>query len=214
MAILVLDTALHCAQAALFEDERWLAQGLRTGDREQAEILLPLLNDILKEAKLDWKDLSQVVVTVGPGVFTGIRTGIAVARALRLALGIPVIGVSTLHVLAAQAEDNSKAVLSLIDAHKDEVYAQLFSSNLKPQLQPLLLKVSKLASYIDNAEQIVVYPSGFAKNLNRQKNVQAVDQLNLAQALKCAALLPHPPLPLYVRVPDALPQAGAMLRRA
>lgn len=213
MAILVLDTALHCAQVALFENEQCLAQDSRKGERGQAEILLPLLKDILNEAKLDWKNLTKVIVTVGPGVFTGIRTGIAVTRALRLALGIPVIGVSTLHVLAAQANDKNKAVLSLIDAHKGEAYAQLFSPDLKAQSQPLLLKASELADYVKDAGQAVAYPSAFAKNLNLE-NLQTVDHLDLAQALKCATLSPHEPLPLYVRAPDALPQAGAKLRRA
>jgi tRNA threonylcarbamoyl adenosine modification protein YeaZ len=214
MAILILDTALHCAQVALFEGKTSLAQASRIGDRGQAEILLPLLKDILNEAKLSWNDLKKVIVTVGPGVFTGIRTGIAVTRALRLALDIPVIGVSTLHVLAAQAEDKNKSALALIDAHKGEVYAQLFSSGLKAQSQPILLKISELAAYAKNAGQAIAYPSAFVKTLVDQKDIQALDQLDLTQALKCAALSPLEPLPLYVRAPDALPQAGSLLRRA
>jgi tRNA threonylcarbamoyladenosine biosynthesis protein TsaB len=214
MAILVLDTALHCAQAALFDGERCLAEKMRKGERGQAEILLPLLEEILGEAKLNWKDLNKIIVTVGPGVFTGIRTGIAVARALKLALAIPVVGVSTLHVLAAQAQEKNKPVLALIDAHKSEVYAQQFLPELKGQSQPMLVKISELADYVKNAGQIVAYPSAFVKTLANQKDIQAVDQLDLAQALKCAAYAPLDALPLYVRAPDALPQAGPLLRRA
>lgn len=214
MAALVIDTALHCAQAALFESECCLAQGMRKNDRGQAEILLPLLEDLLKEARLEWKSISQVIVTVGPGVFTGIRTGIAVARALKLALDIPVIGVSTLHVLAAMTSEKNKSAFSLIDAHKNEVYAQLFFPDLKAHSEPMLLNVAALPPHFSEAGEIIAYPAAFLKALGDQENVQAVDRLDLHAALKCALLLPLEALPLYVRAPDALPQKGALLRRA
>lgn len=211
---LIFDTALHCAQAALFDGGRCLAQKSNKSERGQAEIILPLIGSVLTDAKLGWKNLTQVIVTAGPGVFTGIRTGIAVARALKLALGIPVFGINTLHVLAAQAWEKNETVLSLIDAHKDEAYAQLFSPGLKAQSEPVLLKTSALAAYAKNAGHIVAYPSAFVKNLDEIKNAQVVDQLDPTAILKCAALSPLEPLPLYVRAPDALPQKGALLRRA
>ncbi len=210
MTTLIIDTSLHCAQAALFDNEQCLAQLSRTGDR-QAEILLPLLQDILQEARLDWKNISEIVVTLGPGVFTGIRTGLAAARALRLALDIPVKGVGCLHVLAAMAKKKSEPVLALIDAHKGEAYAQYFTASLMPQAQPWLLKMNDIETYAKKAAQIVAYPPAFAKSV---KDTQVIEKLDLEKAKLCANLLPLEPLPLYVRAPDAIPQTKTLLRRA
>jgi tRNA threonylcarbamoyladenosine biosynthesis protein TsaB len=214
MVALVLDTALHCAQAALFDGEHCLAGGMRKGERGQAEILLPLLEDVLKQAKLVWQDLTQVIVTVGPGVFTGIRVGIAAARALKLALDVPVFGVSTLHALVAMKVEKNKTVLSLLDAHKDETYAQLFSWDLKTLSEPMLLKCGELAPYIKEAGQIVAYPPLFAKNHEQLKGAKTYDRLDLQAVLRCSEVAPLEPLPLYVRAPDALPQKSVLLRRA
>jgi tRNA threonylcarbamoyladenosine biosynthesis protein TsaB len=216
MTTLVLDTSLHCAQAALFDGETCLVNLARKGERGQAEILLPLLEDLLDEARLAWKNLTEVIVTVGPGVFTGIRIGISVARALKLALNIPVVGVSTLHILAAQAiqkdKDKDKAILSLIDAHKNEIYAQRFSSALVPQAAPVLLKGAELASQLYKAGQIVAYPLALVKERAELKNAYGVAQLDLAKALKCALLAPHQAAPLYVRAPDALAQRKGLAK--
>lgn len=210
MVALLLDTALHCAQAALFESDKCLAQDARASDRGQAEILLPMLGDVMQQAKCGWKDLSEVLVTVGPGVFTGIRTGIAVARALKLALGIPAHGINTLQLLAAMAAEKNKLTLALIDAHKNEIYAQVFEADLGERSPPLLLKNDALASYINESEQVVAYPAAFAKTITVKK-IQPVEKLDLSAMFACTRC---EPLPLYVRAPDALPQSSAQLRRA
>jgi tRNA threonylcarbamoyladenosine biosynthesis protein TsaB len=212
MVTLVLDTALHCAQACLFDGKTRLANLSRKGERGQAEILLPLLKDLLNEAGLTWKGLTQIIVTVGPGVFTGIRIGISVARALKLALNIPVTGVSTLHVLAAHAAHDNKTILSLIDAHKNEIYAQYFSATCKPQSEPFLLKNADLILHLKKAGQIIAYPPALVKEREELKHASSVERFDLAKALECALILPHQPTPLYVRAPDAEPQRGGLTK--
>ena len=114
--------------------------------RGHAERLLPLLQEVLAQAGWTWRDIDLVVVTEGPGNFTGLRAGIAVARALALALDRPVLGIGTLELLAeagaAAVPDNPLPILAVIDARREELYAQRFSPDLRPITGPSLVPLS------------------------------------------------------------------------
>ncbi|MGM0742801.1 MAG: tRNA (adenosine(37)-N6)-threonylcarbamoyltransferase complex dimerization subunit type 1 TsaB [Pseudomonadota bacterium] len=91
---LALDTsAAHCA-AALLSGERLLDARAEEMGRGQAERLIPLIEEMLADAGVTWRDLGRIGVGVGPGNFTGIRISVSAARGLALALEIPAIGVS------------------------------------------------------------------------------------------------------------------------
>ncbi|ETX15186.1 peptidase M22 [Roseivivax halodurans JCM 10272] len=93
--VLGFDTsAAHCAAALLCGDLVLSVRGEGMA-RGQAERLIPLIEDILAEAGLTWRDLARVGVGIGPGNFTGIRISVAAARGLAMSLGIPAIGIST-----------------------------------------------------------------------------------------------------------------------
>ena len=104
--------------------------------RGHAERLLPVLVEILAEAGWAWRDLELVAVTLGPGNFTGLRAGLAVARGLALAQGCPLFGVGTLETVAqgatALAERQALPIQVVMDARRDELYAQRFSAALDP----------------------------------------------------------------------------------
>ena len=92
--VLGFDTsAAHCA-AALLRGDAILAHRHEEMGKGQAERLFPLLEDLLSEAGLTWRDLHVIGVGIGPGNFTGIRIAVAAARGLALSLGIPAIGIS------------------------------------------------------------------------------------------------------------------------
>jgi len=100
--------------------------------RAHARRLLPLLEEALSEAGAGPGDLGAVVVGTGPGTFTGVRLGVATARALGFSLRIPVVGVSTLAALAAAAlaggesVGSQTAVVPVTDAHRGEVFAAAY----------------------------------------------------------------------------------------
>ncbi|MEJ2000867.1 MAG: tRNA (adenosine(37)-N6)-threonylcarbamoyltransferase complex dimerization subunit type 1 TsaB [Maritimibacter sp.] len=122
--ILAFDTsAAHCA-AALLRDGDVVAERVEEMARGQAERLMPLLEELLTEAGLGWKELDAVAVGIGPGNFTGIRISVSAARGLALGLGKPAIGVS---VLEAQAEGVARPCLSLADARRGMSYAQVLT---------------------------------------------------------------------------------------
>ncbi len=100
-------------------------RGQRPG---HATRLLALIAELLEAAGGDWPDIDRIAVGVGPGTFTGLRIGIATARALGQARGIPLVGVSTLRSLALNAHSapvggDVRAVLGVLDARRGEVFA-------------------------------------------------------------------------------------------
>jgi tRNA threonylcarbamoyl adenosine modification protein YeaZ len=116
MLILAFDTATHRATSALVRDGEVL--GERTS---VASTVLADADTLLREARLVPGDVSRVAVGTGPGSFTGIRIGLAAARGLSFALGVPVAGVSTLDALAAGAPE----AVPVIDARRREVFTLL-----------------------------------------------------------------------------------------
>jgi tRNA threonylcarbamoyladenosine biosynthesis protein TsaB len=125
MICLALDTALDACSAALLRDGVVLAEETRDIGRGHAEVLMAVVETVLDGARLGILDCDRFAVTVGPGSFTGIRVGLAAARGFAVAAGRPVVGVSTLEALAADA-GAAGPVLAVIDARRDEVYAGLF----------------------------------------------------------------------------------------
>jgi tRNA threonylcarbamoyladenosine biosynthesis protein TsaB len=116
--ILVLDSATARAVCGVVLAGRELAAASAEGGHA-AQRALVLVDEVLARAGYEPKDVSRVVVGCGPGSFTGLRIGIATARGLALALGVPCVGASTLAALSAGAP----GALALIDARRGEVFA-------------------------------------------------------------------------------------------
>ncbi|WP_295043758.1 tRNA (adenosine(37)-N6)-threonylcarbamoyltransferase complex dimerization subunit type 1 TsaB [uncultured Paracoccus sp.] len=117
-------SAAHCA-AALLRGETILAQASEAMTKGQAERLFPLLESLLSDAGLAWRDLAVIGVGIGPGNFTGIRIAVAAARGLALALRIPAVGVSATEAAALDRPRPCRIVLAL---RADQVVWQDFST--------------------------------------------------------------------------------------
>ena len=115
MLILAFDTATSIATTALVRGETVLGERATTPVR-----VLEDVDALLRAAGVDARELDALAVGVGPGSFTGVRMGLAVARGLALSLGIPVAGVSTLDALSAGAPD----AVPLIDAKRHEIFVE------------------------------------------------------------------------------------------
>lgn len=128
--VLALDTSGEAVSACLFDRHRLrvFAEESLAMERGHAEALIPLLDRLFGDLSDGLAALERVSVTVGPGSFTGIRVGVACARALGLAAKIPVVGVSTLVALAAPLVSGASKnrIIAAVDARHGGVYAQGF----------------------------------------------------------------------------------------
>jgi tRNA threonylcarbamoyladenosine biosynthesis protein TsaB len=193
------------------------------GPAQHSQELLAELERLLDESGTTWNDVEAIAVGIGPGTFTGLRIGVATARALGQALGVGLIPVSSLEALAAGAvpepDGAVRRVLSLIDARRGQVFDALYECG-RPELVPvwdpevsdpdeLLKRVSQLdpepicvgdwaiksRSELEGAGVAVPSPDS---------GLHAVSGLQVCRlAANVEAVAPAGVYPLYLRLPDA-----------
>lgn len=119
MKLLVLDTSTEYCSVALWLDGRIRARRVLAGQRHSS-LLLPMVDELLHESDIGLRQLDGIGYGAGPGSFTGLRIACAVTQGLAFGADLPVVGVSTLESIAAQA--GADQVLTVLDARMAEVY--------------------------------------------------------------------------------------------
>lgn len=128
MRLLAIDTAAAACSAAVW-DHGASVEHVVPMARGHAEALLPMVQDVMRLAGCGFADLDAVAVSVGPGAFTGLRVGLAAARGIALAAGVPCFGVSTLEAIAAAVDWQAAAgrtLLVALDTKRGDYYTQVF----------------------------------------------------------------------------------------
>ena len=194
--LLALDTSSDYVSIALFDKLELLAHTHQPMPAGQAEKLLPLLQELLTKTKKRPQDISSVAVAIGPGSFTGVRIGLSTARALALALNIPVIGITNFD---AAAYNIKKQITVALDTKRGDYFVQKFNQNMQPISSPTVQTTEELAT----SAPFFVTGSG-ASSLSQSINCTCVPQnVSPAVAIGYLALtrtdLHHPASPLYLR---------------
>jgi tRNA threonylcarbamoyladenosine biosynthesis protein TsaB len=142
--LLAFECATIRCSAAVWEDGTIRAYAASETPHGATEALVPMLERVLAEAALGLQDVHRLGVTVGPGHFTGLRAGLAVARGLVLATGLPAAAITTLEAVAAATdptERRNRAVVVAIDSKRAEPYLQVFDDTLSPLSAPVAAAV-------------------------------------------------------------------------
>ncbi|MDQ1446711.1 MAG: tRNA threonylcarbamoyladenosine biosynthesis protein TsaB [Acidimicrobiaceae bacterium] len=126
MIILGIDTATQQVGCALGGVEGVLASFHSARDRRHAETLTPAIEFVAKQARVELREISVVAVDIGPGLFTGLRVGIAAAKAVAQALRVPMIGLSSLDLLAFPLRHSDRLIVPVIDARRGEVFTAMY----------------------------------------------------------------------------------------
>jgi tRNA threonylcarbamoyladenosine biosynthesis protein TsaB len=202
--ILAIDTALAACAAAVLPPSGPAVTRSEPMQRGHAERLAPLVQELMAEAGAEFRDLERIAVTVGPGSFTGLRVGISFARALALALQKPCIGVSTLEALAGHGAGPRAGVIEAPGG----VYVGVYRDGA-PIVAPRQTDVSELADLLP-AGCVVRGPGAgvcaapvFAGLGLMTDALAGPDPEVVARLASGRASAEHPPVPQYLRSPDA-----------
>ena len=122
MLICGIDTATAQVSVAVGGHEGVLASTQSSRGRQHAEVLTPAIQFACKQARIEYSEISVVAVDLGPGLFTGLRVGVAAAKAMAHALKVPMIGVPSLDLLAFPVRFTSRLIVATIDARRGEIF--------------------------------------------------------------------------------------------
>jgi tRNA threonylcarbamoyladenosine biosynthesis protein TsaB len=150
MNLLAFDTSNNACGVALIKNDEYMGQILLEESNQQAESLFRLIDQILKKYALTYADLNAIATTIGPGSFTGIRIGIAAAKGLRLATKLPVLGLTTLEVIAYKIKNRaaSEHIIPVITSHKGTLYTQIFNKDLLPVSEAQVLTEEEFVALV------------------------------------------------------------------
>ncbi len=210
MRLLAIDTSARLCAASVWDtDAGERARHVLDLGKGHAEHLMGAVETALREAGCGFADLGAVAVSVGPGSFTGVRVGVAAARGLALALGIPAVGVSTLEALAheARAAHPGRPVIARIEAGRGQAYLAGFSSDGEATFGPVALDLTAAAEIVGKDGEEAVIATGTTADIATYARIGA-DRLVAGGTVER-------PKPLYLRDADAKPQdAFALPRKA
>lgn len=201
MLRLAFDTATPAITVAVHDGAGVRAQSTTVDSRRHGELLAPQISRVLTEAGADRRDLTEIVVGVGPGPYTGLRVGLVTARMLGAVLSIPVYGVCSLDIMACEAAVNEPFVV-VADARRKEVYWAAYDEKRQRFDGPHVSRPSDVATERPAAgEAALRYPEWFPRRIDPVYPSAAV----LAEAYVSGTAPLLPAEPLYLRRPDAAP---------
>jgi tRNA threonylcarbamoyladenosine biosynthesis protein TsaB len=216
--LLAIDTALGGCSVALLDGDKILSHIFEAMDRGHAERLAPMVQDAMRHAGAEFPVLTHLAVTTGPGTFTGQRVGLAFMRGLRLALKLPLTGVTTLEVIALAAMDETGQPKAAVihDARREEAYL-LLQDGGQVVLQPCVMTFAGAVERIRTFGPCALAGTGAAAAndmLGADFTLSTIRQPDALWVARLAHALPVPveaPGPLYLRAPDAKLPGGKAL---
>ncbi len=230
MNVLAFDTCFGAVSAAVrWKSARgeWLLreayEPLAIG---HAERLLPMIDEVMAGAGLGYKQLDRIAVTIGPGGFTGLRVGVATARAMALATGLPVVGLTSLAVMAERANlllgpaRQGRPLVIAVDARRSAFYIQIFGENAgDPLTPPSLFELAEAVALLPAGPLLIAGSGGTAlhaaaSRLDIEMVLPELQPHARQLVLLARVLSPMLPVqPLYLRAADAKPSSQPPLSR-
>ena len=215
MKILAIEAALGAGQVALWSNHQVVEAATIEDPRSLAEHLVPTIDLILGQAGASYATVDRIVVSVGPGTFTGLRIGLAAARAISLAAECPIIGVTTLEALAFGAASNvtgGETLIVAIDARRGQVYLQAFQPKgdaIFPVAPGRAVDIHDIGDFLPGGPVLVVGSAAVLVGSARNGGVRLSEDFDrIDVGVLCAIARDRTPTgvapaPLYLREPDA-----------
>lgn len=222
MIILGIETASLQVGCAIGGVEGVLASFHAARGRRHAESLVPAVQFVCAQARIELREISAIAVDIGPGLFTGLRVGVATAKTMAQALRVPMIGLSSLDLLAFPVRHSSRLIVPVIDARRGEVFTAQYRQvpgGLQRLTEPDVMTPTELAGNLQaQSEDALLVGDGALRYSNELGALRHVELGTVGTAHPSAAALvelAHPKaireefvppweiVPLYLRQPDA-----------
>ncbi|RCW87356.1 tRNA (adenosine(37)-N6)-threonylcarbamoyltransferase complex dimerization subunit type 1 TsaB [Phyllobacterium bourgognense] len=225
MKLLALDTAANLCSVAVLDVESGTILAASSEDigKGHAERLMTAIEQVAATARISIADIGKIAVSIGPGSFTGVRVGVSTARGFALALKCPAVGISTLQALAYDAakQFSHRPILSIIDARRDELYAQFFGEDGSATSEPMVTTLPLIVKQLEErGSEHVLAGSGailIGKELDRPLDIAATTATGSIEAFARLGASRRDdgeaPRPLYLRGLDVKQQQGFVLKR-
>lgn len=173
--ILNIDTSTSLCSVCLAEDGILIAEKKDDSGNKHASLLTVLIEQLFKDASLNYKDIDAIAVSGGPGSYTGLRIGTSVAKGLCYALDKPLIAVSTLQALAfrmvQEVKDDSGIYIPMIDARRMDVYAALFFATNERLKDDFFMTIDEPSLRIFDGERSIYFGGTGAEKVKKITNI-------------------------------------------
>ena len=164
MLVLGLETSTTRSSVALVDDDRVIASASLGVPRRHGEFLAPGIAFCLEQAGVEVERINGVAVGIGPGLFTGLRVGLATAQTFAAARNLPVVGLSGLDVLAFQARYTRRAICAVIDARRGELFWAFYRAapgGVQRESTPSVGRIDQLTAEIEaHGDDVLVIGDG------------------------------------------------------
>ncbi|WP_019171871.1 tRNA (adenosine(37)-N6)-threonylcarbamoyltransferase complex dimerization subunit type 1 TsaB [Pseudaminobacter salicylatoxidans] len=224
MKLIAIDCSARLCAASVYDADAGRELGREVLDlgKGHAEHLMGVIDAAMQAAGLGFSGLDAVAVSVGPGSFTGVRVAVSAARGLALALDIPAIGVNTLEALATEARAlyEPRTVLAALDGGRGDLQAAVYDNAGMALFEPAVIQLDKAillsteydAALAGTAARMIAEAIG--DEAGPVGPVAATADIGTFARLAVDRQAGERPKPLYLREPDAKPQAGFILPRS
>lgn len=198
MINLLIDTSISYPTIAIVKDDNIIYNYHEKVEKNMSTMILPIINEGLIKNNLSIKDIDKLFVVTGPGSFTGIRIGVAIAKTIAWSLKKDVIPISSLELIASANEDKKYAI-SMIDARRNNVFAAIYDINLNKIMDDCLINIDELYQKINKEESIMFSYDGIQGTVIPEINIIKV----ISNHFNDLGINPHKLKPNYLKLTEA-----------
>lgn len=230
MRVLSVDSSSKCATCAILDENGVIAECTLNNKREHSVLLMPMIENLLKDSNLTINDIDGYVVSKGPGSFTGLRIGMATIKGLSFGGNKPYVSISSLDGLAHAVSPFDGIICSVMEALRENVYAAMYKmvdGKLQTILEPTSIDIDKLMELVKEKDENIIftgdgvlkhkeymekeYPkASFAPNYLNLIRASSIGELGL-EMLKAGIKDDENSSPLYLKQPQAVRELNKRL---
>lgn len=198
MNILAIDTSNQTMGVAILSDGQVLAEYITIVKNNHSVRLMPAINQVMKDCNVKPTDLDKIVVAKGPGSYTGVRIGLSTAKTMAWTLDIPIVGVSSLEVVAYQGANQEHSICPFFDARRGLVYTGLYNADSNGNLERLWDETNVLFSdWLDKLVKLGEPVVFLSQDIEIHRNLIQDKMGSLAIIPNTIYHVPHPSLLAY-----------------